>query len=267
MDHATAITELERHGSEQTRKTYRRHGVLGDQYGVSYAHLKSMKKAIKTDQALAESLWASGNHDARPGDDDRRSEGDHPQGAGVVGSRPGQLRADRRPRRARGRVAPCAGSAGELGGVWQGMARQRRLVSAGPPGDGYEVGSLGPGVLGLLGVDPGDDPRPQEPGAVLDERRRSSPSACGIPPSGRRPWRSRRRSARSRSITARRAARRPMRPPTSSRPPGGACDGRVIKELLQASHSFSTFRSCCRWAVICRVSPRSYSWCWQIGPR
>ncbi len=65
MDHATAIAELERHGSEQTRKTYRRHGVLGDQYGVSYADLKSMKKAIKTDQALAESLWATGNHDAR----------------------------------------------------------------------------------------------------------------------------------------------------------------------------------------------------------
>ena len=65
MDHATAMAELERRGSEQTRKTYRRHGVLGDQYGVSYADLKALKKAIKTDQALAESLWATGNHDAR----------------------------------------------------------------------------------------------------------------------------------------------------------------------------------------------------------
>ncbi len=65
MDHAIAIAELERRGSEQTRKTYRRHGVLGDQFGVSYADLKAMKKAIKTDQPLAESLWATGNHDAR----------------------------------------------------------------------------------------------------------------------------------------------------------------------------------------------------------
>jgi 3-methyladenine DNA glycosylase AlkD len=65
MDHATAIAELERRGSEQTRKTFRRHGVLGAQYGVSSADLKALKKAIKTDQALAESLWATGNHDAR----------------------------------------------------------------------------------------------------------------------------------------------------------------------------------------------------------
>ena len=64
MDHATALAELERCGSEQTRKTYRRHGVLGDQYGVSYADLKALKKSIKTDQALAESLWATGNHNA-----------------------------------------------------------------------------------------------------------------------------------------------------------------------------------------------------------
>jgi 3-methyladenine DNA glycosylase AlkD len=65
MEPATALAELERCGSEKTRKTYRRHGVLGDQFGVSYADLKALKKAIKTDQALAESLWASGNHDAR----------------------------------------------------------------------------------------------------------------------------------------------------------------------------------------------------------
>ena len=65
MDVATALTELERRGSEKTRLTYRRHGVLGDQFGVSYADLKLLKKTIKTDQALAETLWASGNHDAR----------------------------------------------------------------------------------------------------------------------------------------------------------------------------------------------------------
>lgn len=65
MDHATALAELERRGSEQTRKTYRRHGVGGDLYGVSYADLKALKKTIKVDQPLAESLWATGNHDAR----------------------------------------------------------------------------------------------------------------------------------------------------------------------------------------------------------
>ncbi len=65
MDHATALAELERRGTEKNRKTYRRHGVLGDQFGVSYPDLKVLKKAIKTDQELAESLWATGNHDAR----------------------------------------------------------------------------------------------------------------------------------------------------------------------------------------------------------
>lgn len=65
MDHATAMAELERRGSERTRKTYHRHGVLGDQFGVSYADLKQLKKAIKVDPALAGSLWATGNHDAR----------------------------------------------------------------------------------------------------------------------------------------------------------------------------------------------------------
>ena len=37
MDRATALAELKRRGSEKTRKTYRRHGVLGDQFGVSYS--------------------------------------------------------------------------------------------------------------------------------------------------------------------------------------------------------------------------------------
>ena len=45
------------------------------------------------------------------------------------------------------------------------------------------------------------------------------------------------------------------------------CDVPAIIKNPQASHSFNTCRSCCRWAVICRASPRSYSWCWQIGPR
>jgi 3-methyladenine DNA glycosylase AlkD len=59
------LAELESLGSEQTRKTYRRHGVTGPQFGVSYADLGRLRKRIRKDQALAEGLWASGNHDAR----------------------------------------------------------------------------------------------------------------------------------------------------------------------------------------------------------
>lgn len=59
------LTELESLGSEQTRKTYRRHGVGDNQFGVSYSALGKLKKRIKTDHELALGLWDSGNHDAR----------------------------------------------------------------------------------------------------------------------------------------------------------------------------------------------------------
>ncbi len=59
------LAQLEALGSEKTRKTYARHGVGANQYGVSYADLGKLKKKIKTDHDLALKLWASGNHDAR----------------------------------------------------------------------------------------------------------------------------------------------------------------------------------------------------------
>lgn len=59
------LEELESLGSEQTRKTYKRHGVKSDMFGVSYANLGKIKKKIKVDHKLAEELWATGNHDAR----------------------------------------------------------------------------------------------------------------------------------------------------------------------------------------------------------
>lgn len=59
------LAELESLGSEQTRKTYRRHGIGENQFGVSFAALGKLKKRLKTDHALALDLWASGNHDAR----------------------------------------------------------------------------------------------------------------------------------------------------------------------------------------------------------
>ncbi len=65
MDLQEALAKLESFGTEQNRKVYRRHGVSGSQYGVSYANLKTLTKRIKRDHRLASELWATGNHDAR----------------------------------------------------------------------------------------------------------------------------------------------------------------------------------------------------------
>jgi 3-methyladenine DNA glycosylase AlkD len=59
------VSRLRSLGTAQARKIYARHGVRGDQFGVSYAEMGKLKKAIKTDHALATGLWASGIHDAR----------------------------------------------------------------------------------------------------------------------------------------------------------------------------------------------------------
>ena len=65
MNTREVMRDLKRVGSEQTRKTYARHGVADDLFGVSYADLYKLQKRIKIDQTLAEGLWATGNHDAR----------------------------------------------------------------------------------------------------------------------------------------------------------------------------------------------------------
>jgi len=59
-----ALQELERLGTAQNRKVYARHGVRPQMYGVSFGNLNKLQKKIKTDAALAEGLWKSGNHDA-----------------------------------------------------------------------------------------------------------------------------------------------------------------------------------------------------------
>jgi 3-methyladenine DNA glycosylase AlkD len=51
-------------GTEQTRKTYARHGYPADTYGVSFADLKKLAKNLDGDQGLARQLWATGNGDA-----------------------------------------------------------------------------------------------------------------------------------------------------------------------------------------------------------
>ena len=56
---------LQQAGSEKTAATYRRHGIKGEVFGVSFADLGKLKKRIKADQPLAEELWESANADAR----------------------------------------------------------------------------------------------------------------------------------------------------------------------------------------------------------
>ena len=65
MTYAEAMAELEAKGTEQTRKTYLRHGASEPLFGVKFGDLRPMGKKIGTDHALSEQLWASGNADAR----------------------------------------------------------------------------------------------------------------------------------------------------------------------------------------------------------
>lgn len=65
MNLQDVVDSLAAAGTEQTRKTYARHGVKRPMYGVSYAHLEKLRRTIKIDQTLAEQLWNTGNHDAR----------------------------------------------------------------------------------------------------------------------------------------------------------------------------------------------------------
>jgi len=65
MNYKDLMQELKSFGTEQNRKTYKRHGVQDELYGVSYAQLGALKKKIKVDHELAQQLWKSGVHDAR----------------------------------------------------------------------------------------------------------------------------------------------------------------------------------------------------------
>ena len=65
MSLAEAMAALEQAGSEQTRKTWRRHGAPDPLFGVSFASLKALAKRIRMDHALALALWDTGNYDAR----------------------------------------------------------------------------------------------------------------------------------------------------------------------------------------------------------
>ena len=59
------MAALEAAGSEQTRRTYARHGVAIPMFGVSFATLKTLARRIRVDHELALALWQTGNFDAR----------------------------------------------------------------------------------------------------------------------------------------------------------------------------------------------------------
>jgi len=65
MTYDQVMQQLKKMGTAQNVKIYKRHGIGGDLFGVSFANLNALKKKIKTDQKLAEQLWQSGNADAR----------------------------------------------------------------------------------------------------------------------------------------------------------------------------------------------------------
>jgi 3-methyladenine DNA glycosylase AlkD len=60
----SVLADLEKKGTEQTRKTFARHGITGNVYGVLIADLKGIAKQIKGRQQLACDLYATGNYDA-----------------------------------------------------------------------------------------------------------------------------------------------------------------------------------------------------------
>ena len=61
----SVMSELKSFGTEQTRKTYRRHGAPEPLFGVLFSNLYALKKRLKVNHDLARQLWATGNTDAR----------------------------------------------------------------------------------------------------------------------------------------------------------------------------------------------------------
>ncbi len=58
------MTELEKLGTDQTRKTWLNHGAKGPVFGVKIGDMKVIQKKIKRDQELALELYNTGNGDA-----------------------------------------------------------------------------------------------------------------------------------------------------------------------------------------------------------
>ena len=64
MDSETVMNELEALGKERTKKSYLSNGAREPLFGVATGAMKPIAKKIKTDQALADELYATGNYDA-----------------------------------------------------------------------------------------------------------------------------------------------------------------------------------------------------------
>ena len=65
MTLAEVMGILESLGSEQTRRTWTRHGAPEPMFGVLFGELYKLMKRIDVDHELAQKLWATGNVDAR----------------------------------------------------------------------------------------------------------------------------------------------------------------------------------------------------------
>ncbi|NOU96342.1 DNA alkylation repair protein [Paenibacillus sp. LMG 31456] len=64
MTFEEVMLQLEAMGTEQTKKTFFRHGVREPVFGVKVGDLKKLVKEVKKNQDLALTLYDSGNHDA-----------------------------------------------------------------------------------------------------------------------------------------------------------------------------------------------------------
>jgi 3-methyladenine DNA glycosylase AlkD len=65
MDVAEVMAELEKLGSESTRRIFKNHGAPAAMYGVKVADLKTIAKKIRGRQDLALALYDTGNSDAQ----------------------------------------------------------------------------------------------------------------------------------------------------------------------------------------------------------
>ena len=58
------LSELEKYGNEQTKRTYIKHGATEPLFGVKVQDLKKILKKTKKNHELSLELYATGNYDA-----------------------------------------------------------------------------------------------------------------------------------------------------------------------------------------------------------
>jgi 3-methyladenine DNA glycosylase AlkD len=65
MDLKSVMADLESAGTAENVEIYKQQGAGEDVFGVSYTHLKKLKRKLGVDHDLAMELWDTGNSDAR----------------------------------------------------------------------------------------------------------------------------------------------------------------------------------------------------------